>query len=136
MSTTFPLNPQRRTWARTTATVALCQVQLHALQQKQALIRSPRQHGGPLQAGTVSLSALTVFKLIVSSNFCGLLYGEVCRFGAPQDLVREGGRVPEEIRKVRPVRYEAASLHILPVPIHRGQPVSCREVCEFVLGED
>ena len=60
----------------------------------------------------------------------GLLDGQVGGLRALENLIRVDGCLPELGRKVRPTGHEAPGLRLLPVPIHRRQPVLYREIGE------
>src|SRR5262249_36171334 len=60
----------------------------------------------------------------------GLLYRQIGRLGALQDLVDEHRRAPPYVVDVRPIGEQPARLDVLSEDIHRWEPALGRKFCE------
>jgi hypothetical protein len=76
--------------------------------------------------------ALALLTLMSSSNFVGLLDGEIGGFRSSQNLVHVSGGAAEKIQIVDPVGHEAACPDVIRQWVHRWKAILCGEIDELI----
>src|SRR5262249_16431150 len=104
----------RRSWPRWSSMGLLD----HLVRSKQDCLRDRHAEG------------LSRLELDDQLNLGRLLGGEIRGLGSLQDLIHEGGRLSVRLTKAWRIRHQAASFHIVTLPVHRGQTVRGRKVRE------
>jgi len=72
------------------------------------------------------------FQIDDEFKLCGLLNWQICRIGAPQNLVDVDCAMPIDVAVVWPVRHKPAGIYKGPISVHHDEALFVRKLDELL----